>query len=277
MVSGLGLAFIGVAVAIGAWLAPPDTLDYGVRFGLIAFAILCFFVGVILLIGPCIPHVRAVLCSIRIRLRSLLKGESNQATNITTTTSDETENDRFNNERIGPLKIEFANDGRFKHIGSHEGHGLLRAGHLQIYRVAVHNATLSDILGVQVWLSDIQPMPSELRGQGSLPLHMTHEVPGVNVVTLTKDEKRFVDVVSYFDNFLNPNICIEHTSSAAKKEIYKGDEGYAIELMAKGDNVRPFKRRFEIGVNNKELYMRSLDQPEQEAFEESFENESRQL
>ena len=183
----------------------------------------------------------------------------------------------YQNGRLAPLKIEFAdNDHTFKHTGSRDGHGL-NAGCLQIYRVAVHNTTSNDIQEAQVWLTDITPVPPELRGQGALPLHFTHEAPGINTITLTRDEKRFVDVVSFIDKFWNPHIRIEHTSSVVRQEIYKGDDGYEIELVAKGNNVKPFHRRFKIGVNTKDLYMVSLDQPAEEAFQEGFNTESKNL
>lgn len=53
--AGLGVAFLGVAVALGAWLAPPDSLTYGVKFGLILFAIILCITGVGLLISACWP------------------------------------------------------------------------------------------------------------------------------------------------------------------------------------------------------------------------------
>ena len=55
MLIGLGVAFIGVAVAIGAWLAPPGTIEYPVRFGLVTFAVIVFIVGAILIVIGCFP------------------------------------------------------------------------------------------------------------------------------------------------------------------------------------------------------------------------------
>lgn len=199
------------------------------------------------------------------------KRGTSQAIRTTTKTSEEIDNDHYqNNHRKGALKIEFSNDYTFKSIGPSEGHGL-QAGHWQTYRVRVRNTTEQAIVGVQVWLKSISPMPSELMGHGVLPLHITHESPGVNTVTLTSNEERFVDVVSFIDKFWNSHIRIEHTSSVANQEIYKGDDGYEIELVAKGNTVEyPFRRRFKIGVNGQDLYMRSLDQPAEEAMAEGY-------
>lgn len=197
-----------------------------------------------------------------------------QATKPITKTSEEIENERFHNRRKGSLKIEFSNDYSFKSIGPLEGHGI-GAGNLQTYRVAVHNTTEQDISGVQVWLENITPMPPELMGHGAIPLHITHEAQGVNVITLRAHEKRYVDVVSFFDKFWNCKIRIEHTSAVVEREVFVGvdggeDDGYNIELAAKRDKVERFSRRFEIGVRNRELYMVSLDQPAEEAFAEGF-------
>lgn len=194
-----------------------------------------------------------------------------------TKTTEETENERFHDQRKGSLKIDFANDYSFKSIGPSEGHGISE-GRWQKYRVEVRNTTGEDIRGVQVWLEGITPMPPELMGHGGLPLHITHEAEGVSVIALRAHEKRGVDVVSYFDKFWQVHIRIHHTA-AAKQEIYDGetwndgsDAGYQIELVAKGDKVDPFSRRFKIGVKNRDLYMVSLDQSEEEAMIETYRN-----
>lgn len=157
-------------------------------------------------------------------------------------TTEETENEHFhNNQRKGALKIEYSNDYSFKSIGPIEGHGIAK-GNLQTCRVAVHNTTEQDISGVQVWLEAITPMPPELMGHGAIPLHITHEGQGVNVITLRSHDKRYVDVVSFFDKFWNYKIRIEHTSAVVEREVFVGanggeDDGYTIELVAKGDKV----------------------------------------
>lgn len=49
---GIGLAFFGLAMGIIAWLVRPETIPYGVRFGLILFAIFLFIAGLVLICGP---------------------------------------------------------------------------------------------------------------------------------------------------------------------------------------------------------------------------------
>ena len=183
--------------------------------------------------------------------------------------SDDTENTQFHNKRNGSLKIEFSNDQNFKSIGEEEGHGP-RLGRLHSYRIAVRNTTSKDIDDAQVWLENITPMPSEFNGHGGLPLHVTHEAEWISSVTLRPSENRRIDVVSFFDRFWNHRILIEHTASSISKEIHEGDEGYEIELVAKGRKVAPFHRKFKIGVKDKDLYMMSLDQSEEEAMEEEY-------
>jgi uncharacterized membrane protein len=197
-------------------------------------------------------------------------------THLATKTTEEAKNERFHNRRTIPLRIEFLNNYEFKHIGKSTGIGLQQR-HQQMYRVAIHNTTEKDIEGIQVWLTKIDPMPSELMGHIPLPLHVTHEQENVNTVRLSSKEKRLVDVVSFFDRFWQPNIQIHHTSTVAKQEIYQGDDSYEIELMAKGKDVSSSRRRFKIGVNGQDLFMESLDQPAEEAFREVFESESQNL
>src|SRR5215472_12481386 len=46
---GAGSAFLGIALAIGQWLIPPDRISYGFRFGLVVVSCLLFVVGIVLL------------------------------------------------------------------------------------------------------------------------------------------------------------------------------------------------------------------------------------
>lgn len=264
---GAGLACVGIAVGLGQWLIPPDTINSEVRLALVSIALAFGLSGT------------GVLLHAAWKYFVTDRGEKLATIPLTpkpiTKTSEETENERFHNQRKGALKIEFTNDYSFKSIGPTEGHGL-DEGNLQKYRVEVHNTTGEDIGGVQVWLESITPMPPELMGHGGLPLHITHEAEGVSVITLRAHEKRGVDVVSFFDKFWQAHIRIHHTSAFAKQEIYNGEswndggEGYQVELVAKGDKVDPFSRRFKIGVKTRDLYMVSLDQPEAEAFAEGY-------
>jgi hypothetical protein len=141
--------------------------------------------------------------------------------------------DRFHNRRTLPLRIEFLEDGSYKHVGQTEGHGL-NEGEWQKYTVAVKNTTANEIQDVQVWLTVIDPVPQEMAGYIPLPLHVTHASPPVSTMTLTAQERRLVDVVSFFNKFWQPDILLEHTSPVAKRECYCGDDGYEIELMLKG-------------------------------------------
>jgi hypothetical protein len=182
---------------------------------------------------------------------------------------EETVLDRFHNRRTIPLRIEFSDTSEFKHVGESTGHGL-QQGHWQSYRVAIRNNTDKDIEHAQVWLTQIDPMPSELMGNIPLPLHVTHESDNINATRLSANEKRLVDVVSFFDRFWHCNIKIHHTSTAVKTNVYQGDDGYEIELTANGKDVPSSRRRFKIGVNERELFMQSLDQSEEDAFQEGF-------
>ncbi len=257
-----GLACIGLAVAIGQWLIAPDAISYGVRFAIVMAAIVLFFIGMVLL-GLVFWQ----------RFHGFTAKHSNSNRVIITTQikkGDETETDRFHNRRTLPLRIEFSEDGSYKHVGQTEGHGL-DEGEWQKYKVAVKNTTNNEIQDVQVWLTAIEPVPQEVAGYIPLPLHVTHAAPHVSTMALTEQERRLVDVVSFFDTFWQPYILLEHTSEVAKRECYQGDDGYEIELMVKGTGVRPSKRRFQIGVEARNLYMRSLDQPREEAMLEAFE------
>lgn len=137
--------------------------------------------------------------------------------------------------------------------------------------MAIKNNTNHEIQDVQVWLTEIMPVPEEIAGCIPLPLHVTHESPGVSIMTLTAQERRLIDVVSFFNRFWQPDIRIEHTSGSTKQEFYGGDDGYEIELMVKGKGVRSSRRRFRIGIEEHNLFMKSLAQPEEEAMLEAYE------
>ncbi|MGD9727111.1 MAG: hypothetical protein AB7R40_17885 [Nitrospiraceae bacterium] len=107
-------------------------------------------------------------------------------------------------------------------------------------------------------------------GHGPIPLHITHEAQGIHTVSLAPQQKRFIDVVVFLNKHWDCHAHIQHTSSAAQKEIYIDEDGYEIELLAKGDNVLSSHRRFRIYVRERQLYMKSLEQPSLEAFEEAF-------
>jgi hypothetical protein len=141
---------------------------------------------------------------------------------------------------------------------------------LQQYRVGLRNTTDIDIEDAQVLLTQIDPMPSELRGNLPLPMHVTHEPANISAIRLSGGEKRLIDVVSFFDRFWACNININHASKAVKMEVYQGDDAYEIELTAKGKNVRSSRRRFRIGVRDRNLFMDSLQQSEEDALVEAF-------
>lgn len=207
------------------------------------------------------------------RLHGLTAKHSNRNRAIATTLiekRDETAFDRAHNRRTLPLRIEFSEDGSYKHVGETEGYGI-NEGHWQKYKVAIKNTTNNEIQDVQVWLTAIEPVPQEVAGYIPLPLHVTHACPRVSTMTLTAQERRLVDVVSFFNKFWQPHILLEHTSEVAERECYCDDDGYEIELMVKGAGVRPSKRRFQIGVEARNLFMKSMDQPAEEAMLEAFE------
>jgi hypothetical protein len=184
---------------------------------------------------------------------------------------DETEIDRWHNNRKVPLRIEFVDNSEYKYIGEHTGAGIQR-GHVQFYRIAVRNTTDRDIEEVQVWVTKISPMPDELRGCTPLPLHVTHSPVGEYTMLVPAKDKRLVDVVSFFDRFWSFNIRLEHTSTTAKQEIFQGGDGHEIELTVHGKQTKASSRRFKIGItngNNKNLMMESLPQTEEEAFNEA--------
>ena len=182
----------------------------------------------------------------------------------------EREVDSFHNRRMIPLRIEFSNNDVFKHVAPPKGRGIVHESQPQTYRVAVYNTTAEEICGVQVLLNDISPRPQELMGHGPIPLHITHEAQSVHTINLAPQQRRFVDVVTFLNKFWDCHVYIQHTSSIAQKEIYIDEDGYEIELLAKGDKVPSSRRRFKICVIERQLYMKSLEQPEQEAFEEAF-------
>jgi hypothetical protein len=252
---------VAIAVAIGQWLVAPDAISYVVRFAFVLTAILLAVIG---LGSP------ALVVWQRFRNFTINTLNPNQARVPTPIEKrDETALDRFHNRRTLPLRIEFSEDGTYRHVGQTEGVGL-NQGEWQKYKVAVQNTTNTEIQEVQVWLTAIEPVPQEVAGYIPLPLHVTHAAPHVSTMTLTAQERRLVDVVSFFNQFWQPYILLEHTSEVAKRECYHSDDGYEIELMVKGTGVRPSKRRFQIGVEARNLYMKSLDQPEEEAMLEVF-------
>lgn len=259
---GVWLGCVAIAVAIGQWLIAPDAISYGVRFAIILAAIVFVVIG---LGSPVLIVWQWLRDSIAKTLNT---------NNVMATTQiekrDETELDRSHNRRTIPLRIEFSEDGSYKHVGRTEGYGI-NEGQWQKYTVAVRNTTNNEILDVQVWLTAIEPVPQEVVGYIPLPLHVTHAPPHVSTMTLTAQERRLVDVVSFFNKFWQPDILLEHTSPVAKRECYCSDDGYEIELMVKGTGVRPSKRRFQFGVEARNLFMRSLDQPGEEAMLEAFE------
>lgn len=256
------LACVAIAVAIGQWLIAPDAISYEVRFAIVLAAIVFAVIG----LGSPILIVWQ-------RLRGFIM-KTLTPNNVMATTQiekqDETEVDRFHNRRTLPLRIEFSEDGSYKHVGRTEGYGI-NEGQWQKYTVAVRNTTNNDIQDVQVWLTEIDPVPQEVAGYIPLPLHVTHASPHVHTMTLTAQERRLVDVVSFFNKFWQPDILLEHTSPVAKRECYCDEAGYEIELMVKGTGARPSKRRFRIGVEARNLFMTSLDQPSEEAMLEAFE------
>jgi hypothetical protein len=256
------LACVAIAVAIGQWLIAPDAISYGVRFAIVLAAIVLAVIG---LGSP----VLIVWQRFRDFTAKTLTPNRTIAT-VQMEKRDETELDRSHNRRALPLRIEFSEDGTYRHVGQTEGVGL-NQGEWQKYKVAVQNTTNNEIQDVQVWLTAIKPVPHEVAGHIPLPLHVTHASPHVHTMTLTAQERRLVDVVSFFNKFWQPNILLEHTSEMAKRECYHGDDGYEIELMVKGTGVRPSRRRFQIGVEACNLIMKSLDQPEEEAMIEAFE------
>jgi len=259
---GVWLGCVTIAVTIGQWLIAPNAISYGVRFAIILAAIVFAVIG----LGSPILIVWQRLHGFI--MKTLNPNKVMAKTKIEK--RDETEVDRFHNRRTLPLRIEFSEDGSYKHVGGTEGYGI-NEGQWQKYTVAVQNTTNHEIQDVQVWLTAIEPVPHEVIGYIPLPLHVTHAPPQVNTMTLTAQERRLVDVVSFFNKFWQPHILLEHTSPVAKRECYCGDDGYEIELMVKGVGVRPSKRRFRIGVEAHNLFMKSLDQPEEEAMLEAFE------
>jgi len=52
---GLGLACVGLAMGIVAWLVKPETIPYEIRFYLIIFAVVIFIAGIGLICGPFLP------------------------------------------------------------------------------------------------------------------------------------------------------------------------------------------------------------------------------
>lgn len=256
------LACVAIAVAIGQWLIVPDAISYGVRFAIVLAAIVLAVIG---LGSP----VLIVWQRFRDFTAKTLTPNRTIAT-VQMEKRDETELDRSHNRRTLPLRIEFSEDGSYKHVGLTEGHGL-NEGQWQKYTVAVRNTTNNEIQDVQVWLTAIEPLPHEVAGYIPLPLHVTHASADVSTMTLTAQERRLIDVVSFFNKFWQPDILLEHTSEVAKRECYCVDEGYELELMVKGAGVRPSKRRFQIRVEARNLLMSSLEQPEEEAMMEAFE------
>lgn len=258
----VGLTCVGIAIAIGQWLIAPDAISYGVRFVIVVAAIVFAIIGLGLL-GLVFWQ----------QLHGFTAKHSNSTRVLTTAQiekRDETEVDRFHNRRTLPLRIEFSEDGSYKHVGRTEGYGI-NEGQWQKYTVAVRNTTNNEIQDVQVWLTEINPVPQEVAGYIPLPLHITHASPHVHTMTLTAQERRLVDVVSFFNKFWQPDILLEHTSPAAKRECYCDEAGYEIELTVKGTGARPSKRRFRIRVEARNLFMSSLEQPGEEAMLEAFE------
>jgi hypothetical protein len=287
---GSGLACLGIAVGIAQWLVPQDTLIYEIKFGIVLLAIFLFAAGALLLTHAlyrfCKPpkptngqnerfqRLAAFLYASLPWYKRLFRraNPSPRRKQFEANESTELELDSFHNRRNIPLRIEFSNNDKFRHIGQTKGRGIVHQSQIQAYRVAIHNTTPNEIHGAQIFLNDIVPMPKELMGLGPIPLHITHEPPEANAITLAPQERRFVDVVSYLSRYWDPHILIHHTSPVAPKEIYADEDGYEIELLTKGNHIMPSRRRFKVCLIERHLNMTSLDQPDEEAFEEGFQS-----
>ncbi len=189
--------------------------------------------------------------------------------------TDETQTDRDQNRRCVPLRIEFSGKREFKYEGMSNEYGM-PTGHIQSYHVMVHNRTARDIDDVQVWLTDISPMPPEFDGNIPVPLHVAHESKEVNRMQLSAGEKRLVDVITLYDRSYRFELYIRHTSTKSKQEIFLAVDEYQIELQVRGRGVEPCSRKFNIHVrkgNEKKLLMESVPQSESDAFHEGADEE----
>jgi len=238
---GTGLACVGIAVAIGQWLIPPDTVSYDVRFVIVIFALVLFIAGLGLWVHATWHWWRAPH---ELTPRHDLIVPAQNATDLA--------------HKSVRLTVEYdEGQGSFYQESPIHRPGLGR-GVLQLYRLRVRS--LLPVNDVQVKAQRVIPEQQDLLG---LPCHLQrmndNVQPSSRSTTFTKGQEEYFDIAGYARFML-------HTGDLHLRRI-DGAAGHIAEepcnllVRVTGMGIDPIDRWFRLEIDsNNNLHMSLLQQ-----------------
>lgn len=238
---GTGLACVAIAVAIGQWLIPPNTISYDVRFFIVIGAPALFIVGVGLLGHATWQWYRA-------------PHEVMPSQDLSAPAQNSTELE----EKSVQLTVEY-DEGRGSFYQESPIHRPgLGKGILQLYRIRVRS--LLPVNDVQVKVQSVIPEQRDLHG---LPCHvqrMNDNVqPFSRSTTFTKGQEEYFDIAGYAKFMLQTGDLHLRRIDGAAGHI--AEEPCNLLVRVTGMGIDPIDRWFRLEIDrNNNLHMSLLQQ-----------------